>query len=512
MSDNKGESANRFSRMGLQPVPLTEVQIMELKRCAYDPAYFLSTYAYLLDPVNGRMPFKLYGFQKEVLDTWLKELNTIVLKSRQQGISWLMAGYALWMALFFSNKNILMISIKQGMAKRLLDKVKFMFDWLPDWMRQPCIEDSKSVFQVKNGGRVESIPTSEEAGRSEGVSLLIIDEAAFVRWIDSIWQAAAPTLSMGGQAILASTPNGAAGFFYKTWMDSLSGGNGFKPVLIPWWKNPVYARGLCKKEIITPDGKKRLKWWSPWYGEQLKRLGWRRCAQEIECDFLASGSTFFDTEVMKQRFDELSNGAKKFKTRWMDELRIYRKPKPDSHYVLGLDTATGHGEDHSAVSIRDFHTWEQVACYKTQLPVSIFSQKVYELAELFNYAYIVGEENGVSLATLLHLRDSLHYPEDRIHHDTAVQDKSTSRDVIGWCNNVKSRTVYLRQYEELIRTQPGTFSDSRLVQEILTFIISDRGKPEAMKGYNDDIIFADVSALIGLIHFSPFGGLPFKVG
>lgn len=54
---------------------------------------------------------------------------------------------------------------------------------------------SASVIEFDNGSFIESIPTSTEAGRSESLSLLVIDEAAIVRWASQIWAAAFPTLS-----------------------------------------------------------------------------------------------------------------------------------------------------------------------------------------------------------------------------------------------------------------------------------------------------------------------------
>lgn len=50
-------------------------------------------------------------------------------------------------------------------------------------------------MEFSNGSMITSIPTTEDAGRSEAVSLLVIDEAAIVRWATKIWAAAFPTLS-----------------------------------------------------------------------------------------------------------------------------------------------------------------------------------------------------------------------------------------------------------------------------------------------------------------------------
>ncbi len=137
----------------------------------------------------------------------------IVLKGRQIGISTLVAGYALWLMLFHKDKNILVIATKQETAKNLVTKVKFMHQNLPVWLRGNIITDNKLSLQFSNGSQIKAVASSPDAGRSEALSLLILDEAAFIDAADVIWTAASSTLSTGGKAILLSTPNGVGNFF-----------------------------------------------------------------------------------------------------------------------------------------------------------------------------------------------------------------------------------------------------------------------------------------------------------
>lgn len=501
----------KSARTAFIPPAITEEQLSEVAKCAASPEHFLDTYAFILDPVKGKIRFNLFEYQHQTLKAFIGHLSNIILKSRQMGLSWLVSGFVLWMAMFYTDKNILIISMKDAIAKRLLDRVKYIFDNLPDWLKMQVAEDTRSVFGLANGSRVESIPTSEEAGRSEGVSLLIIDEAAFVRWIDQIWTAAEPTLSMGGAVVLLSSPNGVGNFFHQQWVGAQTSSNGFNPVFLPWWKNPMYSKGLIKKKFRLPSGRVVERYWSPWYESRVKKLGTRRASQEIDCDFLTSGSNLFDVELLQQRYEFVLSHAK-YVEKWNGELRIFESPKPNCHYVIGIDTATGHGEDYSCGVIREFSTWNQVATFKTQIPISELVYRVYELGERYNYAYVVGEETGVSLAILLQLRDHLNYPEDKLYHDTVVEDRfHEPSERLGWSNNVKSRTVFLRRYDEVIRKQIKTFKDPRQVAELLTFVVNKNGKPEALQGYNDDFVFADLCAYIGLTNYQPFGGLPFVV-
>ena len=70
------------------------------------------------------------------------------------------------------------------------------------------------------------------------MSLLIVDEAAFIRNIEDIWVASQATLSTGGGAIVLSTPNGIGNWFHQTWVDAENGINGFETIKLKWDLHP----------------------------------------------------------------------------------------------------------------------------------------------------------------------------------------------------------------------------------------------------------------------------------
>lgn len=178
-----------------------------------DP-FFFSTFCYVINPVLGMVKFLLYPFQKAVLYQFMLNRFNIILKFRQAGITELISLYCLWLAMYHPNKKINIISIKDTVAKKVLKKIKFMYKNLPSYLQEPIINGragefgSVSTIEFANGSVIESIPTSDQAGRSESLSLLVIDEAAIVRWASTIWASAFPTLSTGGAAIVNSCITG----------------------------------------------------------------------------------------------------------------------------------------------------------------------------------------------------------------------------------------------------------------------------------------------------------------
>ena len=192
---------------------LTREELSNLSRVSSD-VFFFSLFCYVIHPVKGKVRFDLYPFQKSVLYNFIAQRFNIILKFRQAGITELISMYCLWLAMYHPNKKINIISIKDTTAKKVLKKIKFMYKNLPWYLQTPIINGrageygSASMIEFDNGSFIESIPTSSEAGRSESLSLLVIDEAAVVRWAAQIWAAAFPTLSTGGAAIVNSCVTG----------------------------------------------------------------------------------------------------------------------------------------------------------------------------------------------------------------------------------------------------------------------------------------------------------------
>lgn len=192
---------------------LTREELSNLSRVTVD-VFFFSLFCYVIHPVRGKVRFELYPFQKSVLYNFIAQRFNIILKFRQAGITELISMYCLWLAMYHPNKKINIISIKDTTAKKVLKKIKFMYKNLPWYLQTPIINGrageygSASMIEFDNGSFIESIPTSSEAGRSESLSLLVIDEAAVVRWAAQIWAAAFPTLSTGGAAIVNSCITG----------------------------------------------------------------------------------------------------------------------------------------------------------------------------------------------------------------------------------------------------------------------------------------------------------------
>jgi len=462
---------------------MKEVIKKEYLKCAQDPAYFLKKYAVIQHPMEGKIPFSLYPFQEKMINDFNKHNYNVILKARQLGISTLTAGYSLWMMTFQTDKNILVIATKQDTAKNLVTKIRVMHANLPNWVKSNCVEDNKLSLRYSNGSQVKAIASSEDAGRSEALSLLILDEAAFIEKIDSIWTAAQSTLATGGQCIALSTPNGVGNWFHKVWVEAEDGKSDWNFVRLHW--------------SLHPDRDDK------WRAEQDKLLGPSMASQEYDCDFITSGQTVIDGAILEEyKNKQIEEPIEK---RGIDSnLWIWRQPNYSRDYVVSADVARGDASDFSAFHVIDIESMEQVAEYKGKISTKDFGNLCMNVAIEYNNAILVIENSSIGWATIQQVidreYDNLFYSSKDLQYvDTARQVTNRYRHkdrqmIPGFSMTMKTRPLVIAKLEEYFREKSVIVHSNRLIDELFVFIWHNN-KAEAMEGYNDDL---PMSLAIGL--------------
>lgn len=444
---------------------LTSQEFEELTRAATD-VYYFAQFIHLIHPVRGKVKFDLYPFQKSVLWYFLTERFNIILKFRQAGITELISMFCLWLAMYHPNKNIVMVSIKERVAKKILRKIKYMYRNLPDHLKVEVAngrgEDIGTATELEfiNGSLITSIPTTEEAGRSEAVSLLVIDEAAIVRWANQIWAAAFPTLSTGGAAIVNSTPYGVGNWFHQMWVGAFSGGNGFNPIRLRWQMHP----------------ERDMKW----YTEMAQILGPRRTAQEVDGDFLTSGNPVFNLADIRSIEEELTEFTYHAIER-DGSLYISKPPQPGEQYWIAADVASGRSRDYSTFTILN-RDGEEYGCFKEKISVGRFADLLMSVGKRFNNAVIAPESNDIGMAVTTKIQDSGY---SKLYYSTKLlrernKSKPKEENIPGWVTTSKNRPVVIAQLEEDIRLGNIETRDPFFVQEAYTFIYDETNRPVAM--------------------------------
>ena len=450
----------------------------EYLKCAKDPVYFFRKYCYIQHPSRGKILFNLYDFQEDLMDAVSENRFNVILKSRQLGISTLSAGYSLWLMLFHEDKNVLVIATKQEVAKNLVTKVRFMHQNLPSWLRGNTEEDNKLSLRLKNGSQIKATSAAGDAGRSEALSLLVIDEAAFIDNVEDIWTSSQSTLSTGGGAIVLSTPNGVGNWFHKIWLQGQADEQ-WNPIELHWSVHPER----------DPN----------WREQQTKLLGEKGAAQECDCDFISSGYTVVEGSTLKW-YEETHVKDPVEKRGFDGNYWLWDYPNYSRDYVVVADVARGDSTDYSAFHVFDVETVEQVAEYKGKIETKQYGAFLTSVATDWNNALLVIENANIGWAVIQEVIDrnytnlyysyrDLGYIDEDIHLRKGLDLKRKDDMVPGFSMTSRTRPLVISKLDTYMRERTPLIRSKRLIEELFVFIWNG-SRAEAQRGYNDDLVIS----------------------
>ena len=468
---------------------LADKYVSEFLKCKSDFDYFCRNY--ILIEIPGKdVKLKPYRKQVELVNLIEEKHYVLVLKSRQIGISTIIQAYSAWLANFFSNAVIGIISKDGKEATDFARAIRGMVEKLPDWMKPPkgplgkgFAKRTEQSFILTNGSKVYASPVNPNAPdktlRGKALTFLVIDEAAFVHYMDTAWTSLVPALSTNqiqarkanvpyGTVVL-STPNKTVGvgeWYFKRYQSAVSRDDIFEPFVIHWKSIPELAE--------DPN----------WYKTQCKLFNndQRKIAQELELKFLPAEGSFFEPETVEKVQDAVHKPIEKIKL-FNGEIWKFSNPIPNRYYILGVDTAPEHGEDRSAITVWDYEVMEQVAEYQGKCKVLDFVKVVKVLATQYP-GLIVIESNSYGNQVV----EQLHFSEFGF---MIYKEKRGKQTVLpGLSTNSKTRPLMIDALYSYITQFPECVKSERLALEIAGMVTKKSGRVEADTGCHDDLVLA----------------------
>mgnify|MGYP007106918050 FL=1 len=379
------------------------------RRGAADP-HWVAEQAWKIQHPLGERLFTLRASQSEALQRWLDGENSITLKARQIGWSTLVAFYVFWLAFWFPNTRIMLLSKGEREAQELLGKVKFGLERIPGWLqaRGPRVRTSNlTKIELSNGSEILSLPSGNNPARGFTGRLIVVDEFAFLENAGEAWASIEPTADIGGQLILLSTANGSGNKFEDLWVRAQSGKSVFKPMFYGW--DSVYERD------------------EDWYKQKQFDLPEWQLHQEYPSNpsqaFIRSGMMVFNSELL----EELNAGAKEplltvnlegpgpdfprtFEavpnTPSNSFVHVWEEPDEGTSYVIGADVAEGlaHGDYSSGHVVSVGDEPRVVAEWHGHIEADLFAYELFKLGTWYNTALILPEVNNHGLTTVTELR------------------------------------------------------------------------------------------------------------
>ena len=471
MSDNVYLGNPNLKRANVQ-IEFTPEQIQEYARCMEDPAYFIESYIKIVSIDEGLVPFDLYPFQRDMVQTFHTNRFSICKLPRQSGKSTTIIAYLLHYCLFNSSVNVAILANKAAVARDLLGRLQLAYEHLPKWLQQGVMTWNKGSLELENGSKILASATSSSAVRGGSYNIIFLDEFAYVpnNIAEQFFSSVYPTISSGktSKVMMVSTPHGM-NMFYKMWNDAENDRNSYVPIEVHW------------SEVPGRDEK--------WKQETIKNTSEQQFNVEFECEFIGSVNTLIHPAKLKvlSHNEPIKNNA---------GLKVYEDPKDDHVYVLIADVSRGVTNDYSAFSVVDVTEipYRQVATYRdNEIKPMNFPQIIHRVSTAYNLAYVLVEINDIGAQ----IADALQFD---LEYDNLIMSSMRGRNgqiagggfsggkaQLGVRTTKSLKAVGCSNFKTMLETDKILIQDFDTIVEISTFI--SKGKSwEADEGCTDDLV------------------------
>lgn len=469
-----------------ESVKIEKWQLLELKKCALDPVYFIRNYVYINTKDHGMQLMKTYPFQDEAVKRFLKYRFNINRWSRQVGKSTVVRAFILWYSLFNKDKVVAMLGNKLKLAKEQLQLLRDSYLMLPYWMQPGVKLWNKTEVQFSNNTRIIVAATSPDGIRGFSINLLYLDEFAFLRQglADDFIASVFPTISSGKttRVIITSTPFGL-NFFYRMWQEA------------------VDEKTATPEDLQTKYVKSTVMWDEvpgrtvEWGLAEKARIGEQRFRQEYECKFIGSAITLIDYTILQSLEAKVPFIPKNVDPNY--SLRIYAPPlklvgpRADWTYVACIDPGYGIRQDNHVLQIvlaKSSIDAEQVCTMSSNnVPIEDFCAASAQILSKYGNPPLIIEYNGPGARAYSCMFNEQQY-DNLENFDNYLRGLWAT-------NNIKQTAVMLLKL--YVQRKYIKLTDDMTIKELMSFTRLTVNKWGAGGGNHDD----HVTSLYWIIYY-----------
>jgi hypothetical protein len=472
-------------------------------------------------------------------------LYIIILKARQIGYSTCVEGIMFHDITHGPNLVGMVVSYDDDSAKNINDMSNRYYQYLPADMKsmtrpargkgiffenpyfnpyKPAGPDNEPGLQSKF---LIETAANQNAGSSYTINYLHLSELA--KWtrdikitMTSLLQAVPQTNAV---VFIESTAKGF-NYFKDLWDDAVAGRNDYVPIFTSWLEHAEYQMPLEQGESLSPYDKEEIDLLNI-YNASLEQLKWRRWCIKNKCSsdvnqfhqeypscpeeaFLATGTPVFDNEkvIIRKRmleekhkqnppligsfyyeYDEVHqkiiDSTIEFRPDPHGNVKIFEMPVQGRPYVLGGDIAEG-GFDMSSGQMLNNVNGKQVARYWYHTDTDLYAKDMYCIGMFYNKALLSIEVN-FDTHPIKEL-SRLGYPN---LYRRQVLDTTTERmqDKEGFLTTKVTRPLIIADLVTISRENIELIEDEDTLNEMLTMIRDNVGKPDHETGKRNDLVF-----------------------
>lgn len=515
------------------------------------PEYLIELFFVIVDKKKNIVPFFFNEVQKDFIRRYNKALDDyrkgklakiqfLILKGRQQGFTSLVTAIQLANCISRANfEGFTLADVTENATTIFENKAKYPYSQLPEALKPTeKFNNKKELRFSKLNSSWEVGVASDDVGRSRTINFLHCSEVAIFKVLIANLQAAiGPAMTPDCVAIYESTANG-----FNDFKDMWDSGN-YINCFYEWWRSAEYTQKFesrAKKEEFYDTVKngntwiaERLRWL---FDKRLKegQVYWyyvtyqnyqdkEKIKQEYPCTpeeaFLMSGHPVFDVENIVKRIAFLREKYRRkpyregyFKFKWHNTktkdyiidssikfvdshqknwIRIYEEPQPKNPYVIGGDTK-GEGSDFYAMTVINNHTGNRAASMDINIMTSSpYTYQLYCAGRYFNDA-LIGVEINFNTGPVEELQ-RLSYPRQYVRRKFDDYKKARE-EKYGFKTDGNSRPLIIDKEGDVVLNEIDFLNDIPTLEQMLTFVYNDKGRPDAMEGKHDDLLFSEMIA------------------
>jgi len=335
--------------------------------------------------------------QLDIIDTIKNNDRVIILKARQLGISTLCRAYAFW-HYYISNKTITsaVVSNKYQSVIELLKIDKRFIEGLPDPLKRKIkTEKRDELIFDSNRSQVKGFSGGGSNIRGYTFNFCHISEFDFLDEPDEVLANMIASAN-SGKIVLESTANYYGSVMHNMILDAKYSG-AWKVVFLPWNTFKEYRVAVPAGGMILEAEEQEL---IQKYNLDLEQVAWRRFKiwemgkekfhreypLSIDEAYAVSGKNYFEADVLKDIKEHKCTGT---------PYHEFQFPGGGDQYVIGLDPASGVGQDYSVAYVLSRNTLAPAAILASnKLSIREFAERVIKLSAKYKNALVVCELNN----------------------------------------------------------------------------------------------------------------------
>ena len=310
MSDDAGYLGNSsLKKLGVE-ISYTEEQIAEIIKCSNDPVYFIRNYVKIVNVDHGLVNFDMWPFQENMVNEFHVNRFSICKMPRQVGKTTTTVGYMLWCILFNIDYKIAILANKGQLARDILGRLQYAYEYLPIWLQQGIKVWNKGNIELENGSMVFAYATSASGVRGGSYNCVDGNSITTVKINGNIFDISMKDLYdliANSSKYICNNNDGAYEYVFREQIHKVV------PTINT---NGLFTDGLCEGE--TPQNTKKFGWpqqprksniltdQTPHLGTQIvdQNDNWNEQEEDVLCFFHDDTHTNF----RKTQYKTVSSG------------------------------------------------------------------------------------------------------------------------------------------------------------------------------------------------------------